>query len=88
VKHSVDILAVLGFIAAGGLAAFAQPLSALFPTHDSTIVNSVAIVTAAAAGALRVYYNQTDAPATSIAAGAPIVPAKPLVPPSYPPKAV
>lgn len=73
-SHPVDISAVLGYIAAGGLAAFAVPLGTLFPEHGTQIVQSIALATAAASAIIRIFYNQTDAPATSVAQGAPIIP--------------
>jgi hypothetical protein len=76
VRHSVDITTFLGFVAGGGLSAFAQPLGNLFPTHGSTIVNSIAIITLAASASLYLYHNPTDAPAKSIIADAPIIPKK------------
>ena len=72
-KHSVDIFAVATFVSAGGLAGLAEAIGAFFPPKGPTIANSVAIGLCSLAGLIRVIYNQTNAPATSIVAGAPVV---------------
>jgi len=66
VKHRiVDISAILTFVASGGLAAFADPIGKLLPTHGTAIVQSVSLITAAAAGLIRVIGNPTP-PTTPI----------------------
>ncbi len=79
-RHPVDLFAVATFVAAGGLAGLAEAIGALFPPKGPTIANSVAIALVSLAGLVRVAYNQTGAPATSIVAGAPIVPPTTLKP--------
>jgi hypothetical protein len=69
---AVDWIALLSFIASGGLATLAQVLSQIYPGQATAILNVLAIVTALAGVLIRLFANKTGAPTTAIVAN-PIV---------------
>jgi hypothetical protein len=70
---AVDITAALSYVAGGGLAAAAVASSAAFPQYSAKILAYSSIGVALAGLLLRLFFNKTGAPATSVVADAPIV---------------
>ena len=69
----IDIGAALSYVAGGGFAAAAVTTSTAFPAYSSRILAYSSIAIALAGLLVRLFFNKTGAPATSVVADAPIV---------------
>jgi hypothetical protein len=69
----IDFTAALSYVAGGGFAAAAVATSSAFPAYSSKILAYSSIAIALAGLLLRLFFNKTAAPATSIVADAPVV---------------